>query len=155
MPSRRAFWEIPRVSGDGIGRYGLPISSITVVVTQTVDTTGGKDAIKCYASISTQNGTPLQNLTPGNITLKETISGATTEVVVDEVKTSSQAAGANSSIILVLDGSGSMDDASADLGAQRLSASKIGTVKLRCPFVDSVFKGQSQAWHRFWTKQKG
>lgn len=82
-------------------------ASVTILITQAIDTSGGKDAIRGYATISTQNGAPLASLTAGNFTVTETVQGSSREVPLTSLTPRSEG-GADVSFVLVLDRSGSM-----------------------------------------------
>ena len=67
----------------GIPPFANPGDTTTqgVKVTGTpIDTSGGRDNLFLFATVVTQNGDPIEKLTLGNFTLKETIKGVTTRV---------------------------------------------------------------------------
>jgi len=110
-------------------------TDVDVTITQ-VDASNAPGEVKLYASVTTQQGEPLEKLTAGNFSVEETIGGASSYAHIDSVK-SSESAGESISVCLVIDSSGSMDEGpGSDLEAA-VSAAKM--------FVDKMNSGDKAA----------
>lgn len=105
---RVRLWLASTPSENVSGSYGDPDDTSTTDVRLSVseiDAGGGSSDIRMFASVVTQNGVPLEQLTAGNFSLKETIDGVTRDV---EIKSVSLEASGGSTVAMAIDRSGSM-----------------------------------------------
>jgi len=103
-------------------------TDVDVTITQ-VDASHAPDEVKLYASVTTQQGEPLEKLTAGNFSVEETIGGQSSYAFIDSVK-SSESAGESISVCLVIDSSGSMDEGSGSDLEAAIAAAKMFVDKM-------------------------
>jgi pimeloyl-ACP methyl ester carboxylesterase/Mg-chelatase subunit ChlD len=80
-------------------------TAVNVTVTQVEQTQGGK--VKVFASVQTQSGDPIEQLTTGNFGIEETVNGVSVSVPVNSLEIAEESSNGLRAA-LVIDSSGSM-----------------------------------------------